>query len=158
MNIANLYRKLRQILDYSNIALINKGLSAIDSLFQIPSEIEKLGEINILPYVLRKEIIEITKDDIVNVTTIRKKAFQSCTNLTSVIIPDSVTTIGEWAFAYCNNLKNIYLKPTTPPSLGGTNAIPTITTIHVPIGCGDAYKNATNWSYHATRIIEDPEL
>lgn len=93
-----------------------------------------------------------------SVTTIGESAFYDCNSLTSLIIPDSVTTIGNHAFGYCDRLTNIYLKSTTPPSLGDTSAIPTHTTIYVPVGSGDAYRNATNWSYHATRIIEDPEL
>jgi hypothetical protein len=49
---------------------------------------------------------------------------------------------------------------TTPPVLGYHNVFencPAIT-IHVPIGSGDAYKAATNWSGHANNIIEDIEI
>ena len=37
------------------------------------------------------------------------KAFYNCTNLISIIIPDSVTNIGGYAFCYCTNLKNIII-------------------------------------------------
>lgn len=93
-----------------------------------------------------------------SVTTIGSFAFEYCTSLTSVTIGDSVTSIGAYAFDDCSKLSDIYLKPTAPPSLVNKYSIPDTTTIHVPVGSGDAYRNATNWSYHATRIIEDPEL
>lgn len=113
-----------------------------------------------------------------SVVTIGHSAFYNCIKLKNIAIPDSVTTIGNGAFAHCDNLQNvtighnvanieygvfqgcytlsnIYLNPITPPSLGSTNAIPSTTTIHVPIGSGAAYKTATNWSYHSDRIVED---
>ena len=42
-----------------------------------------------------------------NVTEIGYMAFQKCSSLTSVTIPDSVTSIGDWAFARCNSLTTI---------------------------------------------------
>ena len=36
-----------------------------------------------------------------NDTYINPNAFEDCTNLTSVVIPNSVTTIGNWAFSDC---------------------------------------------------------
>ena len=53
---------------------------------------------------------------------------------------------------------NIYLNSTTPPTLSDSISIPDTTTIHVPVGSGEVYRNATNWSYYADKIIENPEL
>ena len=36
-----------------------------------------------------------------NVTAIHHHAFNECSGLTSVTIPNSVTTIGNYAFSYC---------------------------------------------------------
>ena len=40
-------------------------------------------------------------------TTISNNAFEYCSALTSVEIPDNVTTIGKEAFLWCQSLKNI---------------------------------------------------
>ena len=223
-NVPDLYRSIKQILDNSNLSLTNRGLDNVISLKGVADEIAKLGIINRLPYLLRKEIIEVTKDDLSGATNIPISAFENCKNLTTVTMPDSVTDIGSFAFGSCynltnitisnsltsigpyafhyctslenvtipnsvtnidnsafyycynltsivipnsvnsigghafyncGNLDNVYMYSITPPTLGNTNAIPNDTLIHVPVGGGDAYKSATNWSYYSDRIVED---
>ncbi len=41
-------------------------------------------------------------------STIGYSAFNGCTGLTSITIPNSVTSIGSYAFNDCTNLKDIY--------------------------------------------------
>ena len=38
---------------------------------------------------------------------IGNKAFNKCTELTSIVIPKSVTSIGQGAFNFCSNLQKI---------------------------------------------------
>ena len=47
-----------------------------------------------------------------SVTTIRHSAFLDCSGLTSVIIPNSVTTIDYYAFYDCNSLRDVYYSGT----------------------------------------------
>jgi hypothetical protein len=45
--------------------------------------------------------------DVYDVTEIGSYAFENCTSLTSITIPESVTSIGERAFYACSNLTAI---------------------------------------------------
>ncbi len=88
-----------------------------------------------------------------SVTSIGSAAFENC-RFTNITIPDSVISIGSFAFEGCSRLASIIMLPTTPPTLG-SNAIPSnVTTITVPVGCGDAYKTAAGWSAYANKIVE----
>ena len=51
------------------------------------------------------------------VTTIGNSAFENCSGLTSVYIPNSVTTIGWYAFEYCRGLTSIEI-PNSVTSIG----------------------------------------
>lgn len=52
-----------------------------------------------------------------SVTTIGQSAFSSCTDLTSITIPESVTRILPSAFFHCYNLTSIICEGVTPPDL-----------------------------------------
>ena len=41
------------------------------------------------------------------VTAIGERAFEDCSGLTSIVIPEGVTSIGKWAFDGCSSLKSI---------------------------------------------------
>lgn len=131
----------------------------LKQLNNLPSKIEEIviGENKILSYA-NGSIDEITENDLRNVTSINNYAFYYCDNLITVTVPKNIIAIGFDAFYGCNNLINIYLYPIIPPTLDGSTTIPSTTIIHVPIGSGNAYKSATNWSSYASNIVEDIEI
>lgn len=74
------------------------------------------------------------------------------------LLGDRCTNIGSWAFNSCANLRNIILLAETPPSLK-SNAIDSNVIIYVRTNeIAEAYKTATNWSSHASRIFPISQL
>ena len=60
----------------------------------------------------------VTKDGVkYTVTSIGYDAFELCSGLTSVTIPDSVTSIGDFAFSECNSLTSVTI-PDSVTSIG----------------------------------------
>lgn len=79
------------------------------------------------------------------VETIEQNAFMNCESASSATIPSSVTAIGERAFKFCYGLKDIYMKPTTPPTIMSSTfvSLPSDYIIHVPCDSETAYKTAS---------------
>ena len=117
-----------------------------------------------------------------SVTSIGGSAFDGCKSLTSINIPSSVTFIessfdysglktviisnSETKFSYrafcdCGSLRDVYCLCATPPTINYKDVFNYATkyegTLHVPIGCKDAYANATEWK-DFSRIVEDNSL
>ena len=92
-----------------------------------------------------------------NLTYIGNYCFENCHALTSITIPDSVNYIGSSALDIGTSTKKatITMKPTTPPTISSNTFISSnLNKIIVPVGCGDTYKSATNWSNFADYIEE----
>ena len=90
-----------------------------------------------------------------SVVHISSSAFAWCFGLKNVTIPESVTSIGSYAFYQCETLDSVYCKATTPPA-GGDNMFffnASGRKIYVPMESVEAYKNAEGWSRYASAIV-----
>lgn len=63
-------------------------------------------------------------------------AFGGCTNLSSIILPDSLTTIGAYSFYNCTGLQSVVI-PNTVTSIGlwCFNNCTSISDLYIPVGC-----------------------
>ncbi|MBO4840127.1 MAG: leucine-rich repeat protein [Bacteroidaceae bacterium] len=88
-------------------------------------------------------------------------AFNNCSGLTSVAIPNSVACIGDGAFGYCSNLTSVTCYAEKVPSTGincFTSVPQSSATLCVPSSSVNAYKSAFQWSSFGTILpIEDAE-
>jgi len=81
------------------------------------------------------------------VTSIGSCAFGS-TNLTSITLPEGITSVEDSVFYNCRKLKEIYLRNSTPPSVGvdGLYGIDKSSCkLYVPVGSREAYVAAAGW-------------
>jgi surface protein len=107
-------------------------------------------------------LIPLTVDHnsyIYNVTSIGGHAFENCTNLTNIMIPNSVTSIGEYTFASCTSLTSITI-PNSVISIGDNlfQSCNALTSITVTIG-GNSYSNddyGVLFDLNKTTLIQYP--
>ena len=88
-----------------------------------------------------------------SVTSIGDLAFSECSGLTFVTIPNSVTSIGGCAFAYCENIENVYCYAEEVPSTdfdAFDDSNIENATLHVPASAIEAYKTTEPWKYFGT--------
>lgn len=81
------------------------------------------------------------------IQTIAEGAFGYHTQLTSIVIPDSVTYIGDNAFYHCDALTCMTCNATLPPTLGKDVFLHVNTSIplYVPAESIELYKTAPQW-------------
>lgn len=98
------------------------------------------------------ELTSVTLNE--GLITISGSSFNNCRSLVTLDIPSTVTTIGGNAFNGCTGLTSITFHSTTPPTLSNTGALQYTNNcpIYVPSDSVQAYKSASNWSSHASRI------
>lgn len=90
------------------------------------------------------------------VTSIGRKAFYACTNLTLITIPNSVISIGSNAFEYCTGLTSFYCLaeklPQTDLSTFNNTPIENIT-LHVPASVLESYKTTAPWNNFGKIVV-----
>lgn len=83
------------------------------------------------------------------ITTIGSNMFNTCGSLEKVTLPSTITGIGDSAFASCHSMKELIVYAPTPPA---ASSLPNgeTTTLYVPEGSIQAYKDAPRWGSFAT--------
>lgn len=77
----------------------------------------------------------------------------------TITLGSGLETIGDYAFEACSNLTDVYSLAEIPATIvAGTfpAAVKANTTLHVPFGKADTYKNAPNWSGFKEYVEMDP--
>jgi hypothetical protein len=88
-------------------------------------------------------------------TTTIRSSFRNCSGLLTVTIPSSVTFIGNYAFTNCSKLTDVYCYAEQVPNTEyvlSEKAIMTSATLHVPASAIDAYSATEPWSNFGTIV------
>ena len=110
----------------------------------IPSEIDG-KPVTSIGYEAFEDCTGLTSITIPNgVTSIRSQAFDGCTGLTSITIPNSVTSIGTWAFRDCSGLTSITIpNSVTSIGVGAFERCTGLTSITIP----NSVTSISNWAF-----------
>lgn len=90
-----------------------------------------------------------------SVKTISTSSFYGMTACKKLTLGSSLTSINDSAFYGLSNCDEIFVKPTTPPSITGNtfSSLKSTCVIKVPSASLNTYKTAPNWSTHASKMI-----
>ena len=89
------------------------------------------------------------------ITTIEDWAFAECSNLVKLTLPENVTNIGQNVFKKTSKLENIKCLAATPPTCTGDLLFKDGAIIYVPAESVDTYKRAMYWEVYEIKSIDD---
>ena len=120
---------------------------------EIPSSVTKIGAYAFQYCVALEEIVVPN-----GVETIGHNAFANCSGLKRVDLPASLNSLGNYVFGSSLNIEKMLFRSPNPPTISSTtlnNVDYNKMKIVVPCGCGQIYRNATNWSKYEGEIVEE---
>ena len=139
--------------DFANIKEIEEETLEIDNLFYTLNYPKKVAAVTSSRTKYAGEIVipeSVVYNDVTyKVTAIDQLAFDSCEELTSVTLPNTITTIGFSAFSGCSHLTSINIpEGTTDIGDGAFNGCQSLTSITIPnsvVKLGEAvFENCIN--------------
>ena len=90
---------------------------------------------------------------IYSVTSIGNDAFENCSGLASVTIPNSVTSIGEWAFWECSGLTSVTIgNSVTSIGYGAFSWCSSLTSVTIPNSVTSIGERAFAWCSSLTSV------
>jgi hypothetical protein len=96
-------------LESINLENVDYKYNSFENCYSLKKVIFDEKPIDVLPSMMFKNCISLSEIDIPNCKSIGSEAFEGCTGLRSVTIPDGVQKIGERAFEGCEHLTSIYI-------------------------------------------------
>ena len=132
-----------------------EGCSGFDTV-EIPVSVDSIGGLAFSQCTSLTTIIYNAQNCQLTGYNTSYSPFRNCTNLTTLIIGDSVQYIHNHFFANLNSIERIESHNYVPPVLyqGSLYGIPTTTPVIVPCGRVEAYINAPYWTGFSN-IMED---
>jgi len=114
--------------------VISPSVTSIDSTAF--SKCGALTELTVPAFALKRFSLKNLKTATINSgTELPEWAFENCTQLTSVSLPDTLTVIGRSAFSGCDNLSSVIL-PDALTTIGSSafSGCISLTSVHIPAG------------------------
>ena len=122
-----------QLLQFAAGSVSNYDASSTEDIFVIPDKIagQEVSAIAPQTFVNATNLTTIIIPN--SVISIGEGAFAYCTSLTSITLPDSITAIADNTFASCTSLPSIII-PNTVTSIGSNafNSATSLTSIDIP--------------------------